>query len=71
LPKAPDEQLEKDGYQEYLENENIYNKFDKEFDIDPKNSAKNKDIIQIDKNPTWNEKNFNQDQFVNCTKSFY
>lgn len=65
FPKAPNEQLEKDGYPKYPESEDIYNKFNKEFDIDPENSAKNKEIIQIDKNPTWNEKNFNQDQSGN------
>jgi len=51
---APNEQLEKDRYQKYRENENIYNKFDKEFDIDPETSAENKGIIQIEKNLTRN-----------------
>lgn len=62
FPKAANEQLEKDGYPKYPEREDIYNKFDKEFDIDPENIAKNKEIIQIDTNQNWNEKNFNQDQ---------
>lgn len=62
FPKAPNEQLEnQDGYPKYPESEDIYNKFDKEFDIDPENIAKNKEIIKIDKSPTWNEKNFDQD----------
>jgi hypothetical protein len=65
FPKAPNEQLEKDGYPKYPESDDIYNKFDKEFDIDPENSTKNKDIIEIEKNPTWNEKNFSQDQLGN------
>jgi hypothetical protein len=61
FPKASNEQLQKDGYPKYPESDDIYNKFDKEFDIDPENSTKNKNRIKIDKNPTWNEKNFNQD----------
>jgi hypothetical protein len=65
FPKAANEQLEKDGYPKYPESEDIYNKFDKEFDIDPENIAKNKEIIHIEKNPNWNEKNFNQDQSGN------
>lgn len=62
FPKSGNEQLKKDGYPKYPENEDIYNKFDKEFDIDPENIAKNKDIIKIERNPTWNEKNFNEDK---------
>ncbi|TRX43133.1 hypothetical protein [Flavobacterium restrictum] len=63
FPKAPNEQLEdQDGYPKYPENEDIYNKFDKEFDIDPENISINKESIKIQKNPTWNEKNFDQDQ---------
>ena len=65
FPKASNEQLEKDGYPQYPENEDIYNKFNKEFDIDPENISKNKEIIKIEKNPTWNEKNFNQDKSGN------
>ncbi|WP_310556299.1 hypothetical protein [Flavobacterium sp.] len=66
FPKAPNEQLEKkDGYPKYPENEDIYNKFNKEFDIDPENIAKKKEIIKIDKNATWNEKNFDQDHSGN------
>ena len=61
FPKVPNEQLEKDGYPKYPESEDIYNKFNKEFDIDPENSAKNKDSTKINTIPTWNEKNFNQD----------
>lgn len=61
FPKAPNEQLEKDGYPKYPESEDIYNKFNKEFDIDPENIGKNKDSNKINKIPTWNEKNFNQD----------
>ena len=65
FPQIPDDQIEKDGYPQYPEGEDIYNKLDKEFDIDPENIAKNKEIIKIDKNPTWNEKNFNQDKTGN------
>ncbi len=61
FPKSSNEQLEKDGYPKYPESEDIYNKFNKEFDIDPENIAKNKEIINIEKNPTWNQKNFSQD----------
>jgi hypothetical protein len=65
FPKEANEQLEKDGYPKYPESEDIYNKFDKEFDIDPENIAKKKEIVQIDKKPTWNEKNFDQDKSGN------
>ena len=62
FPKAANEQLDKkDGYPQYPVNEDIYNKFNKEYDIDPENISKNKDIISIDKIPSWNEKNFDQD----------
>ena len=62
FPKASNEQLEQDGFPKYPESDDIYNKFNKEFDIDPENISHNKEIIQIDKNSTWNEKNFNQDK---------
>ena len=62
FPKDSNEQLRKDGYPTYPESEDIYNKFNKEFDIDPENIAKNKEIIKIDKKASWNEKNFNQDK---------
>ena len=63
FPKAPNEQLDKkDGYPTYPVNEDIYNKFNKEFDIDPENISKKKEIIKIEKHPIWNEKNFNQDK---------
>jgi hypothetical protein len=66
LPKQANEQLDrKDGYPKYPENEDIYNKFDKEFDIDPENISKNKEGIIIEKKPRWNEKNFDQDQSGN------
>ena len=61
FPKSSNEQLEKDGYPKYPKSEDIYNKFDKEFDIDPENIAKNKDIININNSQTTNEKDFNQD----------
>lgn len=62
IPQHSNAVLKKDGYPKYPESEDIYNQFDKEFDIDPENTAKKKEIIKIDKNPTWNEKNFNQDK---------
>lgn len=66
FPKAANEQLpKKDGYPTYPVNEDIYNKFDKEFDIDPENTSKKKEIIKIEKHPIWNEKNFDQDQSGN------
>ncbi len=61
LPKSSNEELEKDGYSKYPEGEDIYNKFDKEFDIDPENISKQKEIIKINNNSNWNEKNYNQD----------
>ena len=49
FPKAANEKLEeKDGYPKYPENEDIYNKLDKEFDIDPENISKNKVPVTID-----------------------
>ena len=65
FPKASNEQLEKDGYPKYPESEDIYNKFNKEFDIDPENISKNKEVTKNDKNSNWNEKNFNEDQAGN------
>jgi len=65
FPKVPNGQLVKDGYSKYPESENIYNKFDKKFEIHSENIAKNMDSIQIHKNPTWNEKNFNLHQLEN------
>jgi hypothetical protein len=62
FPKAPNEQLEKEGYPKYPESEDIYNKFDKEFDIDPENISKKKTPQIIDEDPEWNQKDFNQDQ---------
>ena len=62
LSKISNEHFDKDGYPKYPENEDIYNKLKKESDIDPENISKNKEILKIEKNPTWNEKNFNQDK---------
>lgn len=62
FPKAANEQLDKkDGYPTYPVDEDIYNKFNKEFDIDPENISKKKETIKIEKHPMWNEKNFKQD----------
>lgn len=57
-----EQQEKKDGYPKYPENEDIYNKFNQEVDIDPENISQKKNIIKIDENPTWNEKNFEQDK---------
>ena len=63
FPKAANEQLEKkDGYPKYPESEDIYNKFNKEFDINPENISKKKETIIMETKPTWNEKNFDQDK---------
>lgn len=59
FPKAANEQIEKeDGYPKYPENENIYNKFDKEFDIDPEDISKKKPLDIVDEDPEWNEMDF-------------
>jgi hypothetical protein len=47
---------------DYPSNDDIYNKLEKESEIDPEDISKNKEIIQIDKSHNWNEKNFNQDK---------
>ena len=47
---------------EYPPDEDIYNQCQKEADIDPEDTSKKKEIIKIDKDPTWNEKNFNKDK---------
>ncbi len=57
FPKAANEQLENvDGYPKYPENEDIYNKFDKEFDIDPEDISKKKRVEIPDEDPEWNER---------------
>jgi hypothetical protein len=62
FPKAPNEQVkDKDGYPKYPENEDIYQKFDKEFDIDPENIAKNKEPVTNENKDSWSEKDFEQD----------
>lgn len=59
FPKAANEQIEnKDGYPKYPESEDIYNKFDKEFDIDPEDISKNKPNETTDEDPEWNEMDF-------------
>ena len=65
FPKNANQQIDNDGYPKYPEDEDIYNKFNKEFDIDPENLSKNKDIIKIDKSANWNEKNLNQERSGN------
>lgn len=49
FPKQPNEQLEKyPDLPQYPINEDIYNKFNKEFDIDPEDISKNKIPIPQD-----------------------
>ena len=63
FPKKANEQLDKfPGYPQYPDDEDIYNKFDKEFDIDPEDISKKKPFIKIDKTSELNEKDFDQDQ---------
>jgi len=50
------------GYPQYPASEDIYNKFHKEFDIDPENLSKKKEIIKIDKVEKPNEKGFKDDK---------
>lgn len=62
FPKAANEQIEnKDGYPKYPESEDIYNKFDKEFDIDPEDISKKKPTETTDEDPEWNEMDFDFD----------
>lgn len=62
FPKAANEQIEnKDGYPKYPESEDIYNKFDKEFDIDPENISKKKQFEIVDEDPEWNESDIDLD----------
>ena len=57
FPQEANVQLEnKDGYPKYPENEDIYNKFDKEFDIDPEDISKKKQVEIVDEDSEWNEK---------------
>ena len=53
------------AYPHYPASEDIYNKFDKEFDIDPENIAKNKDILEIQNIQQRNVKDFNEDKSGN------
>lgn len=62
-PEASNQQNENfPGYPQYPASEDIYNKFDKEFDIDPENISKKKEIIKIDKVEKPNEKGFIDDK---------
>lgn len=59
FPKASNQQIENiDGYPKYPENEDIYNKFDKEFDIDPEDTSKKKLNEGIGEDSEWKEMNF-------------
>lgn len=63
FPKKANEQLDKfPGYPQYQKDDDIYNKFDKEFDIDPEDISKKKPFIKIDNTSELNEQDFNQDQ---------
>ena len=60
FPKAANEQIENlDNYPLYPPNEDIYNKFNKEFDIDPEDISKKKSNETIDLDNEWKEMNFN------------
>ena len=60
FPKAANEQIENlDNYMSYPPNEDIYNKFNKEFDIDPEDISKKKSNETIDIDDEWKEMNFN------------
>jgi len=62
-PRKSNEKLDKfPGYPQYPASEDIYNKFDKEFDIDPEDVSKKKNIIKIDNTSLTNEKDFNDDK---------
>ena len=50
---------------DYPASDDIYNRLEKESDIDPEDISKKKEVIKIDQNPAWNEKNFNQDKSGN------
>ena len=45
----------------YPASEDVYNQLQKESDIDPEDVSKNKEIIKINHEGVWNEKDFNQD----------
>lgn len=56
FPTAANEQLvSKDGYPTYPVNEDIYNKFDKEFAIDINEKTNKKSVEILDEDPEWNE----------------
>ena len=62
-PNSANEQLNNfPGYPQYPESDDIYNKFDKEFDIDPEDISKKKAIVEIDNTNELNEKDFEKDQ---------
>jgi hypothetical protein len=52
----------KTDYSNYPASEDIYNKLKKEFDIDPEDVSKKKEIIKIEKVEKRNEKDFNEDR---------
>ena len=45
----------------YPKSEDIYNKLEKEADVDPEDISKDKEFIIIESSTNWNEKNFNDD----------
>ncbi len=56
LPNVKNEsKVNKDSYPKYPENEDIYNQFEKEIDIDPEDISKKKSLV-IDEDPEWNER---------------
>ncbi|GAA4041803.1 hypothetical protein [Flavobacterium chungnamense] len=62
-PNEAKEQLNSfPDYPQYPEKEDIYNKFDKESDIDPEDITLNKSVIEIDNTNEFNSKDFDEDQ---------
>ncbi|MFE3867248.1 hypothetical protein ACFX5E_04055 [Flavobacterium sp. LS2P90] len=67
IPKPHTKEINKDDnenfpdYQIYPSSEDIYNTDKEESDIDPENISKMKDVIEIDKIGTANEKDFDDD----------
>lgn len=57
-----DEKSDLPGYPEYPADEDIYDKFKEEKDIDPEDISKTKDTVEKNKPGNKNEKNFEEDK---------
>ncbi len=62
FPKPANEQLENKGHSNQDEADEISKRFNKEFNIDVDNDAKNDVATPYDINETWNEKTFKKDK---------